>query len=150
VNISQEKLDALVGEAFRTNSLLLQAESRLRQDRAEAAATLIETARRGNSSVVRSLVWAGAQDPAQKVREEQRRERQELGLPSAPVKEVPLSLLSSPSAQEYAEAIRAAAEACRKMEEERGIEDGLAEILGDYAEIAALEVYGPVGLRGLE
>jgi type IV pilus biogenesis protein CpaD/CtpE len=147
VNIPQDKLDELADKAFRMNSLLLQAASRLRQDRAEAAATLIETARRGNSSVVRRLVWAGAQDPAQKVREEQSRERQALGLPTASVKEVPISLLSSVAAKEFAEAIRAAAAACRRMEEERGIEDGLAEILGDYAEIAEMEVYGPVGLR---
>jgi hypothetical protein len=109
------------GSAFRTDKLLLQAEDRLR---------------------------LGAIDPLKKVRKEQRRERPALGLPTSRVKDVPIELLSSPAAREYAEAIRIAAEACRKMEEERGIEDGLAEILGDYAEIAALEVYGPVGLRG--
>jgi hypothetical protein len=150
VNIPQDKIDALADKVFRTNSLLLQASDGLRMGATDATAVLIETSLRANNSVLDGLLCVGAQDPLRQVRKEQSRERQELGLPSAPAKEVPLSLLSSPAAREYAEAIRAAAEACRRMEEERGIYDGLAEILGDYAEIAAMEFYGPVGLRGLE
>jgi hypothetical protein len=60
---------------------------------------------------------------------------------------IPLSLLSSPAARRFAETIRAAAVACQEMEAERGLVDGLAETLSDYADIAELEVFGPKGLE---
>jgi len=153
VNVPQDKLDELADKVFRVNSHLLRAEDRLRRDPDAAdALALIEQGRRVNHSVLTGLVSAGAQDPLKKALAEDRRERLERGLPTAPVREVPLHLLSSPAARRYAEAIRAAATACREMETERyGPDcDGLAETLEDYADVAELEVFGPVGLRGME
>jgi hypothetical protein len=55
--------------------------------------------------------------------------------------------MTSPKAKRFAEAMHAAAVACREIEEERGIEDGLAKALEDYAAGAEFEVNGPLGLR---
>jgi len=43
--------------------------------------------------------------------------------------------------------MRAAAVACREMEAERGIENGLAEALEDYAAGAEFEVSEPIGMN---
>jgi len=59
--------------------------------------------------------------------------------------QVPLEIASSPRMRRYAGAIRAAAVACRAMEEERGIpvEDGVTGLLEYLAAAAEFEVYGP-------
>src|SRR6185503_2801073 len=100
----------------------------------------LENARRLNVFVQHGLERAGADDPADADRIE--RLGEEL---AAEFRKEPLSLerLTSPKARRFAEAIRAAATACREMEAERGIEDGLAEILSDYADGAEFEVFGP-------
>lgn len=90
-----------------------------------------------NNLLLQSLKHAGADDPIFRPKLERS------GNP-----EIPLNLLDSSAARRYASAIRAAATACREMETERGIEDGLAEQLECFAESAELEVYGPVGLEG--
>jgi hypothetical protein len=139
--------------AFRTNDYLLQVGDYLRRTDAPGnIADALEQARRLVSTVLNGLIRAGADDPLQAVIEQERQRRQEAGLPTAKEKSVPLELLSSPAAKRYAEAIRAAAVACRQMEEERyGPDcDGFAESLEDWADIAEMEVYGPKGLRGLE
>ena len=59
--------------------------------------------------------------------------------------QVPLEIASSPKMRRYAGAVRAAAAACRAMEEERGIspEDGVTSLLEYLASAAEFEVYGP-------
>jgi ATP phosphoribosyltransferase len=66
--------------------------------------------------------------------------------PLADDSNVPLHLLSSEKAQRAAQLMRDAAEAVLAMEHERGIEDGMAERLGDYADALLLETFGPKGL----
>ena len=56
-------------------------------------------------------------------------------------------MLSSDKAKRFVEAMREAAEACKAMEDERGIGDGLAEMLTDFADGAEFECYGPASLR---
>ncbi len=59
--------------------------------------------------------------------------------------QIPLEVASSPKMRRYAGAIRAAAAACRALEEERGIapEDGVTGMLEYLAAAAEFEVYGP-------
>ena len=63
--------------------------------------------------------------------------------------QVPLEVTSSPKMRRYAGAIRAAAAACRALEEERGIapEDGVTSMLEYLAAAAEFEVYGPADAR---
>ena len=98
------------------------------------------TASTRDGPVQNALIRAGAEDPARRtVRTVHRPGR----------KTLPLTLLSSPAAQAYAAAIRAAAVACRQMEMERGIdpEDGVTCGLVSLAESAEFACYGPKGLR---
>ncbi|HLV80524.1 MAG TPA: hypothetical protein VKT32_09595 [Chthonomonadaceae bacterium] len=63
--------------------------------------------------------------------------------------QVPLEVASTPKMRRYAGAIRAAAAACRAMEEERGIppEDGVTGMLEYLAAAAEFEVHGPAEER---
>jgi hypothetical protein len=85
-----------------------------------------------------ALIRAGADDPREAERPEGKEGREG----------IPLALLSSPAAKEYAEAIRSAADACRRMETERGIdpEDGATSLLESMAQAAEFEAYGPTDL----
>jgi len=101
------------------------------------------TASQRAGQVQNALIRAGADDPCEADRNASQREGRE---------GVPLHLLSSPAALRYAEAIRAAANACREMEVERGIdpEDGITSGLVSLAESAEFAAYGPKGLRDME
>jgi hypothetical protein len=139
VNIPVEDLNAWAQKAHRTNGHLLRILTDLQAGRTEAAMQTVWNAQHVNHLLLRALVRAGADQPGRDRSDE-----------SAPSTETPLELLSSPAAQRFAAALRETAKACREMEAERGIEDGLTEMYDDYADAAEMEVFGPVGLRGME
>ncbi len=126
------ELDRLARHTHYAHSALLRAGDALRKG--QPVDGLIEEARQDIAVVLRSLVRDGAEDPH-----------------PAPPQRKPLSpeLLSSEKAQAFAQAMRAAAEACKAMEEERhgkGV-DGFWEMLEDYAIGAEHEALGPAELR---
>jgi hypothetical protein len=153
VNVSQKDLNDLAATAFRIDGYLLRVQGALRRGTITVpAASDLETARQANLRIQHSLVRAGADDPREAADAETRVRMRDAGVDAPELKEIPIELLSSPAARRYAEAIRAAATACREMETERyGPDcDGFAEMLEDWARDAEFEVFGPVGLRGLE
>lgn len=147
MKLSADKLDELAVKAYRTNSLLLHVGDYLRSVKLpDDVASALSTARQNVWSLKSGLVGLGAEDPhARLTREDEIRitgGAYEVPRP----RETPLHLLNSDAAVRFARALREAAEACKAMERERGITDGLAEQLSDYADIYHLEVFGPVGL----
>lgn len=109
----------------------------------------LETIRGKNWRLMNALVRAGAESPVEKAQAALRQTYREEGGEVSEPESLPLALLCSPKARQYAEAIRAAADARRAMDEERygvGCET-FAEILEDYAAESEFEVFGPVGLR---
>jgi|SRR5579884_1312562 len=151
MNVPQQDLNEMAEKAQRVNGHLLRVKDYLRRTEAPAdVQETLETARRSNVTVLHSLVRAGADDPLEARQEERRQQLRAADDRMPEPQQVPLELLSSPAARRYAEAIRAAAVACREMETERNGPqcDGLAEILEDFAEGAEFEVYGPKGLQG--
>lgn len=137
MQIDQTILDEWYDLAEKQNSLLLRAGDALRGGRMEDAADLVDTARRKALLITRQMDRAGAVLPP----------------PSAAVEnalDLSLSGLTiSDAARRDAEALRAAANARLALEKERGIEDGLGELLSDWATQAERNVFGPVG-SGLE
>lgn len=74
--------------------------------------------------------------------------------PDAPANgmELPLHLLNSEKAQEFARAMRHAADCARAVDRERGLpyEGSMGQYLDSLAEGVEEEVLGPKGLRNLE
>ncbi|HLK56402.1 MAG TPA: hypothetical protein VKU00_07550 [Chthonomonadaceae bacterium] len=144
MNVPNVELDRWARETRQVRAWLTKIGDRLRAANApEELQSMALSARNKTHDLVNDMIAAGAEDPMEADR------RARLGESYQPARAVPLELLSSPAAQEYARAIRAAARACRAMEEERygpGI-DGYAESLEDAAKAAELEVYGPAGLN---
>jgi len=141
VNVPNEELDRWAREVRQVRAWLTNISDRLPATAPEEMLQMALQARTKAHDMLRAMIRAGAEDPM----EADRRER--LGESYQPAAApVPIELLSSPAAREYAAAIRAAAVACRKMEAERGIGDGYAEHLEDVARAAEFEVYGPAGL----
>ncbi|MBA3752746.1 MAG: hypothetical protein H0X01_01060 [Nitrospira sp.] len=139
----QEKLTELARKAYRASGLLVRSGDYLGAvNLPDHVADDLCAAQRLCLSLRHGLVALGADNPHQ---EETLRVYAERGLP--PPAETPLHLLDSPAARRFASAIREAANACKAMETERGITDGMAEVYGDWADIAEMEVFGPVGLR---
>lgn len=134
MEIKPDQLDAWARFAADVNRALIQGSVSIMQIDTKAISELFG-AQRANNLLLQELKRAGARDPIP------RRRHTDSGNP-----EVPLELLSSPKARRYAEAIHLAAVACREMEEERDIEDGLADQLESFAATAHLEVFGPIGL----
>ena len=143
MRINNEVLDAWAERLRGVNGSLLRALAALQAGRGQTAMSEIRALQQRNILLVHELERAGAAPAAP--HPEASAFRTALGLEAPP--ETPLRLLSSQAAERYAVAIRAAAEACRQMEMERGIEDGLTEYLDDLARSAEFEVSGPVGLR---
>lgn len=140
-----DKLSDLARKAARANTRLLTAGDYLRSVKLpDKVASNLADARQAVASIERGLEALGADDPR---REAMNRDRAAFGL--SPMQETPLHLLSSEKAVAFAHAMRAAADACKAMEKERGIEDGLTEQLTDYADIFEMECFGPPGL-GIE
>lgn len=151
MKIPDEQLKEWAQECFQQNGRLLHAADDLRRVQAPAdTQQALETVRQRNWRMLESLVRAGADDPREERARQLREAARKAGFDMPEPEPVSLSLLSSPKARRYAGAIRAAASACQEMEQERGITDGLGEILSDYADIAEMETLGPTGLQGME
>lgn len=141
MKLGQDKLNELAEKAHRTNALFLRAQDYLRcVNLPDQVADDIEAARRNVTSIGHGLVILGADDPQ---RRQTRLDREREGRPSL---ETPIHLLSSEKAQRAARALQAAAAAVLEMEEERGVTDGMGEMLQDWSDILEMEVFGPRGL----
>ena len=143
MNVPHDTLDRWARETRQVRAWLTKIGDRLRAANApEDLQTMALSARNKAHDLVNDMIEAGAADPM----EEDRKTR--MGESYTPARVVPIELLSSPAARRYAEAIRAAAAACREMETERygpGY-DGYAQHLEDVARTAEFECYGPTGL----
>jgi hypothetical protein len=138
----QEKLTELAQKAYRATGLLVRSGDYLASVKLpDNVADDLCAAQRLCLSLRHGLVALGADDPH---REETLRVYHQRDLPPPP--ETPLHLLSSEKAQRAAQKLREAAEAVLAMEEERGITDGTGELLSDWADIAEMECFGPVGI----
>lgn len=148
MKLAQDKLTELAQKAYRTNSLFLFAQDYLRNvNLPDTVADNIEAARRNVVSIGHGLVALGADDPHQAAWREIDDGLRAEGHDVPERRETPLHLLSSEKAQTAARALRDAAAAVAEMEAERGITDGLGEMLSDWADIQEMEVFGPVSLR---
>ncbi len=83
---------------------------------------------------MRDLVDAGAADPTG-------------GRVTTAAPLVPLHLLSSPANRRLLRALEEAHAAALAVDEERGIEDGFADVIEHFAANVATEVHGPADLR---
>ena len=143
IRIDEEEGQALAEKAGQVNAILLRLFASLQASSKSETEQLIWDAQKQNRLMLNRLERLGLTAPAVGLTDREDafgRDRSTL--------EIPLRQLSSDKAQRYARALRECAVACREMEQERGIEDGLTEMFEDYAESAELEVFGPVGLRG--
>lgn len=133
MQITQEELNALAERCHKTNGLLL----RLMALNGEGADLAFQAQQRLNG-VFQALLRLGADDPRYQHEPE-----------SCRPTETPLHLLSSPANLRYLEALRAAVEAAKDVDRERGcLGDGPSELLEDWLFGLEFEVKGPVALRG--
>jgi hypothetical protein len=131
VNVPDEELNRWADVGLRVANLLVSAQDAFRADRPEDAKTCVDDAHARLWRLIKAMVRAGASEP---------RER------PAPSYDVPLELLMSETSQEYARALRRAAELAEAVDKERGwFPDGPAEIVSDWAEEAEFQAFGPKG-----
>ena len=132
MKIEPEDLDKMARREYKMlQTLRVIGESEATANRPSAALLAeIESAKDLAVLNLRLLLRLGAADP-----EENR-----------PTRETPLHLLGSEAAQTFAHAMREAASWAVIVDDERGIEDGRGELLEDYAFVAEMECFGPVGL----
>jgi len=139
--VANEELDAWAEDCLRLNGLLLGVMDKLRIQRESERVEELANIRQKLWKLGRQVVRSGAADPLDALPKQVER----VGVEVKEAESIPLHLLSSPKAQEFARAMRSAALACAEMERERGIYDGFAEILEDYAVGAEEEVFGKPG-----
>jgi hypothetical protein len=142
-----DRLSELAEAADRAHGLTTHALDLLRlEGNVERAQEFLATVQSKLNHINRQLVILGADDNRVAYNRKIIAERDPRLPPLADDSNVPLHLLSSENAQRAARLMRDAADAVLAMEQERGIEDGMAERLGDYADALLLETFGPKGL----
>ncbi len=131
MNIEQKKLDAWNGFAEMARNTAINARlAYARGDRTQGDQSLGALIQAAAAASV-SMEAAGAQRPSSR--------------PAS--KGVPLGLLSTEKSRRYAKLMRAAYEAAREMDHERGYgDDGAADFIEDLALDAEQEACGAVGL----
>jgi hypothetical protein len=147
MKLAQDKLTELAQKAYRANSRMLSASDYLRSvNLPDPVADDLSAARQALVSIGHGLVSLGAEDPHRAAWTETDADLRAAGYDVPERHETPLHLLSSEKAKAAARKLREAAEAVLAMEAERGLSDGLGEMLSDWADIQEMEAFGPVGL----
>lgn len=148
MNVPLEELNAWAERVHRVNGNLLRAMDAARRGDAEAAGEYAAMVQRSLNGLRHALVRAGANDPMLEARRELLEQARAAGMPAMEREETPLELLSSPTSQAYARAMREAAELAVAVDKERGWwPDGPAETVCDWADGAEFEAFGPKELR---
>ncbi len=151
LNISDEEWKELAAATHKIHALLLQGADALHQGDHQSAEAYLVTAWTINMSRHNCLIAAGFADSVDGYSSGINVEPEKETLRNLPPDEgMPPHLLTTPVAKRYAEAIRAAAEACKELEHERNTKTGVARVLREYADIAENETFGPESMRGLE
>lgn len=150
-NVAQVDLDRWAQSAYRIHAYLARQRETLRNVNAPAnLQKQMAVAERLNQSLFRGIVRSGGTDPHQQACNALRQSLSEAGYNRTIPDETSYPPLDTQTSRCFAEAIRAAADARRELERERGCYDGMAEQLEEWATSAECElifVSGPVSLK---
>jgi hypothetical protein len=151
MNVPQEELNEWADRLFKANGLLLSAMTAGYHGDAKSAGEYAGMVQERLNGLRQAMVRAGADDPMEAAQAELYEQCRAAGMPVPEHKEVPLEVLCSPTAQEYARVMRRAADLAELVDKERGYwPDGPAERVDDWADYVEFEVFGPKGLPGIE
>jgi len=134
--ITQKSMDQWARQVLRMSGCLLRLTTHLKRTQTRLPKPLhndLTAARRLSILLMRSLVRAGASDPIDAAWIVQNGQ-EPMGEPLSE------AMRNSLKAKAYAQAIRAAADACREMEIERDSTRALFEVLNDFADQAEQEL----------
>lgn len=141
MQVAQKSMDKWAQQALRMSGCLLRLTTHLKTTSQHSHLPRpvqddLTTARRLSILQMRSLIRSGASDPI---------EAAWIALTGQEPAGEPLSeeMRTSPKAQAYTQAIRAAAIACREMETERGTQGAFCEVLDEFADQAEQELNAP-------
>ena len=134
MDVDQATLDRTARACYALRcDLFRMRQAAMRAGRADAAEQMQELQSRA-WTVVRDLVDAGAADPTG-------------GRATTDEAPVPLHLLDSPANRRLLRALQEAHAAALEVDNERGIEDGFADVVEHFAANVATEVHGPADRR---
>ena len=149
--LSYEEMAAFAEAMRRIEALLVQGMDALRLGDGQTAEAFVATARAINQAQHQHMIALGVLDPLEdSLLQTGVRPAEEDGVHSLSANNVPLHLLATPAAERYAAAIRSAAKACREVEQERNTGFRVAQVLGEFADMAEMECYGPKFIREME